>query len=204
MRTYGEQSLLVFRELGVQWATGFALNNLALAAYLAGDVAHAFSLVEEGVRLFRSLQADSSLAEVLITLGQIVRAQGDDVAAHTALTEALRLAWAVGPRLLVAAALEGLASVVVAQGHAELAAQLLAAASALRAQMGAPVRPVDQAAVEQTLATARSTLGDDVFAAVWAEAQALPLDQLLNTIPSAAAFSISAAPLDELRSSKGA
>ena len=107
---------------------------------------------------------------MLITLGKIVRAQGDDAAAYAALTEALRLARAVGPRLMVAAALEGLASVVVAQGHAELAVRLLAAASALRAQMGTPVWPVDQAAVEQTLATARSTLGD-AFAAVWAEAQ---------------------------------
>src|SRR5262249_5551053 len=95
---------------------------------------------------------------------------------------------AVGPRLLVAAALEGLAGVVVAQDLVRLAVQLLAAASALRVQMGAPVRPVDQAAVEQTLATARSTLGDDAFAAVWAEGQALPLEQILSTIPDVAVF----------------
>jgi len=44
--------------------------------------------------------------------------------------------------------------VMVWQGHAELAAHLLAAASALRVQMGTPVRPVDQAAMEQALATA--------------------------------------------------
>jgi hypothetical protein len=100
----------------------------------------------------------------------------------------LRLALAVGPRLFVAAALEGLASVVVSQGHAKLAAHLLAAASRLRAQMGAPVRPADQAAVEQALATVRSTLGDDAFAAVWAEAKELPLDQLLDTIRNAAPF----------------
>src|SRR5262249_15096925 len=201
MRRYAEQSLLVFRELGVRWAIGFALNNLALAAALEGELAHAFSLIEESVKLFRSLQADSSLAEVLITQGQIVRAQGENEAAHTALTEALRLAWAVGPRLLVAAALEGLASVVVAQGHAELAVQLLAAASALRVQMGTPVRPIDQASMEHTLAIARSTLGDDVFEAVWAQAKELPLDQLLNTLPSEAAYSSSVAPLDTPRSS---
>jgi non-specific serine/threonine protein kinase len=186
MRRYAEQSLLVFRELGVQWAIGFAVNNLALAAYLDGDLAHAFSLVEESVQLFRTLHADSSLAEVLITLGQIVRAQGDNEAASRALTEALQLAWAVGPRLLVVAALEGLAAVVVAQGHAELAARLLAAASVLRVQMGTPIRPVDQATLEQTLATARSRLGD-AFAPVWAEAQTRPLEQILSSIPSIAA-----------------
>jgi hypothetical protein len=63
---------------------------------------------------------------------------------------------------------------------------LLAAASALRAKMGTPVRPVDQVAVEQTLANARSILGDEAFAAVWTEAQALPLEAILKMIPSAA------------------
>jgi hypothetical protein len=43
-------------------------------------------------------------------------------------------------------------------------------------------------------------LGADAFAAVWAEGQALRLEQILNTLPSAAAFSISAAPLDTLPS----
>lgn len=163
---YGEQALTILRELGVQWAIGFALNTLALGAYAEGDLTRALTLIRESEALFRGLQADASLAEVLITLGKIVQAHGDDVAA----------------------ALEGLASVVVDQEHAELAARLLAAASALRVQMGTPVRPVDHAGVEQMLATARSRLGDDAFAAVWAEAQALPLEQILSTIPSVAAF----------------
>ena len=129
-----------------------------------------------------------------------MRAQGDARAAYAALSEALRLALSFGPHLMVAYALENLADVVAARGQTRLAVQCLAAASALREQMGTPVRPVDQAAVEQTLATARSALGADTFAAVWAETQALPLEQILSTIPSAAAFSISAAPLDTLPS----
>jgi len=138
---------------------------------------------------------------VLVTLGHILREQGDVAAAYTASIEALQLSCVVGPRLVVVMALEGLASVVVSWGQAQSAVQCLAAASALRAQMGTPVRPVDQAAMEQTLAIARSTLGDDAFAAVWAEAQTRPLEQILSTILSAAAFSISATPLDTLPSS---
>jgi len=133
-------------------------------------------------------KADSSQVEVLITLGQIVRVQGDNEAAHTALTEALRLAWAVGPRLLVAAALECLASLAIQTEQIDLAVQLLAGAATLREQMGTPVRPADQRALEHALAIARSNLGDATFAAVWAEVQALPLEQILSTIPSAAAF----------------
>ncbi len=188
VREYGAESVSILRELRIQWMLGFALNNLAQGAYVEGDLAQAFTLIDESVTLFRDLKAYSSLAEVLITQGHILRAQGHAAAANAALSEALRLAWAVGPRLFVAAALEGLASVVVAQGRAELAARLLAAASALRAQMGTPVRPVDHAAVEQVRATARSALGNDAFATAWAQAQALPLEQILSTIPSAASF----------------
>jgi non-specific serine/threonine protein kinase len=94
IRTYSEQSLELLRDLGIQWAIGFALNNLALAAYHECDLTNALGLVKESVALFRAQKADGSLAEVLITLGQIVQAQGDGAAAYTALTEALQFAWA--------------------------------------------------------------------------------------------------------------
>jgi tetratricopeptide (TPR) repeat protein len=184
-RTYSEQSLTLSRELGVQRAIGFALNNLALAAYLEGDLRRAFALSGESLTLFRGMKSDASLAEVLITQGRLLRAQGNSAAAYAAVTEALRLALVVGPRLMVAAALEELAGIVVAQDRAELAARLLAAAEALRLQMGTPVRPVDQAVVEATRAAARSALGPQAFEAAWSKAGAQPLEQLLLAIPAA-------------------
>ena len=188
VRQYCEPSLAILRELGIQWAIGFTLNTLALGAYDEHDLPRAMALIRESVAVFRELKADASRAEVLITLGKIAQAQGDAVAAYGALTEALRLASALGPRLMVAAALEGLARVVGAQGHAELAVRLLAVASALRVQMGAPVRPADQAMVDHALATARSMMGADVFAAVWVEAQSLPVEHIINGLPSVAVF----------------
>src|SRR6266542_3749884 len=77
VRRYGEDSLALLRQLGVQWAIGFALNNLALGAYQEADLTRAFALVSESVSMFREQKADASLAEVLITLGQILRAQWD-------------------------------------------------------------------------------------------------------------------------------
>lgn len=196
VRAYAEESLAMLRQLGVQWAIGFVLNNLAVAAWLERDLAHASTLVAESVALFRSLRADGSLVEALITLGQIARAQGGITAAREALAEALQLALAIGPRLMVTAALEGLASVMVSQGHAEPAARLLAAASTLRAQMRTPVRPVDRNALEHALATTRSALGADVFAAIWSEAETLPLGQILGAIPSLSSLSAGPASLD--------
>ena len=67
---------------------------------------------------------------------------------------------------MVAMALEGLASVIVPEGMAQLAVQCLAAASALRARMGTPMRPADERALAQVLAIAGAALGADAFAAV--------------------------------------
>ena len=190
VRAYGEPSLARLRELGIQWAIGFALNNLALAAYYERDLPRALTLIRESVTLFRANSAESSLSEVLITLGTILWAQGDAVAAYAELAEALRLAGAVGPRLFAVLGLEGLAAVVVAQGAAELAARLLARASALRTEMGTPIRPVDHVGVDRTLAIARSALGDAAFAAVWAEAQTQALEQILSTSSTRTMFKV--------------
>jgi tetratricopeptide (TPR) repeat protein len=188
VRGYCAPSLAILRESGMQWAIGFALNTLALGTYYEGNLTQASALIRESVALFRNLKADGSLAEVLITLGKIMHAQGDAAAAYGAITEALRLAQGVGPRLFVAASIEGLASVVAERGQGDLTVRLLSAASALRVQMGAPVWPADQGMVDHALATARSMISADTFAAVWAEAQSLPAEQILNGIPSVAVF----------------
>jgi tetratricopeptide (TPR) repeat protein len=186
VREYGEESLAIFRELGMQWAVGFALNTLAQRVHQTGNLTGGLAFASESVALFRSLQADGSIAEVLITLGHITRALGDIAASEKALFEALRLAQVVGPRLLVAAALEGLASVKVLSGGANMTVRLLSAASALRAQMGTPVRPADQPALNRALSMAQSTLGAEDFASIWAEAQGLPLEAILNLETSGA------------------
>ena len=180
VRMYCEQCLTMFRELGSQWAIGFALNNLALAEYVDGNLVGAFNLAEESVSLFRRIPSEGSLAEVLITQGHILLAQGKAAAAYSTLSEALRFAWAVGPRLFVAASLEGLASVVAEHGQDDLAVRLLSAASTLRAEMGTPIRPVDQPTFERALRVARSTLEPETFAAVWSEAETWSLDQIIS------------------------
>ena len=182
IRKYSAESLVSLQELNVRWAIGFALNNLALGEYLEGNLTRALAIAKESVSLYRSQNIEASLAEVLVTQGNILRAQGDLTAAEDSLTEALRLALVVGPRLIVATALEALASVTIDQGNAVAAARLLSAASKLRAQMGAPIRPVDQPAFERALSMARSSLEPETFSAVWSEAETVTLDQIVNSL----------------------
>ncbi|MBX3064554.1 MAG: tetratricopeptide repeat protein [Anaerolineae bacterium] len=180
MRQYSEESLAVFREFGTQWAIGFALNNLAYAAYLEGDLAQAVDLASESVSVFRAIERRAGLGESLITLGNVLREQGKVAAADESLTEALQLVWVNGPRLFVAVALEGLASTMAQIRQIPLSVRLLGAASALREQMGTPIRPSDQPMVEQTLVFLRAAIGADTFQSLWAEARSQPLEQVVN------------------------
>jgi ATP/maltotriose-dependent transcriptional regulator MalT len=188
IRHYSTPSLVLLRQFGLQWAFGYVFNNQAVGAYLEGDLKEAAALAGESVELFRDMHNDSGLAEVLITLGQIRRAQGDARAAYNALAEALPLAQAVGPRLLLTTALEGMASVLAGRESPAWVARLLGAAAAMRAQMGTPVRPLEQVEVEQARAAAHAALGDAAFAAVWGEAGALAPDQLITTILGASSL----------------
>lgn len=179
---YASESLAILRDLNVGWMTGFVLNTLAQGAYFKGDLIGANTLIAESVTLFRDLNAYSSLAEVLITQGYILRARGETSAALDAMHESLRLAWAVGPRIFLAAALEGIAVVETARGHADQIVPLLVAAATLRAQMNTPMRPVDQTEVDHARITAQTALGTG-FTVAWTMAQALPIERVVGGVP---------------------
>ncbi|NJM06032.1 XRE family transcriptional regulator [Candidatus Gracilibacteria bacterium] len=142
VRRLCEECGSVLRGSSAPWAIGFMRNNLALAAYSEQDYVVSAQLAEESVALFRNLHDDAGLSEVLLTLGRARAAQGDLTAATEALSTALRLGSTTGPRWIVAAALEGLSSLVLARGQAGLAARLIGAANNLRISMQAPQPPV--------------------------------------------------------------
>jgi tetratricopeptide (TPR) repeat protein len=184
LREQSAACLAVFRDYGLQWAIGFSLNNLALAALQEGDLALAARHAEESMALFRSLQAGPSLAEVLVTLSRVRAAQGDGMAARAHLVEALRLAWAEGPRVFATAVLEALAVAAGRKQQAWQAVHLLSTAARLRQAMGAPAWPIDQPAIEDALAAARAALSDDAYAAAWSIGQRQPVEQIVARVTS--------------------
>jgi len=71
---------------------------------------------------------------------------------------------------------------VASQGEHEWAARLWGAAEALREAIGAPMPPVYRATYEQAVALARAQVGEEAFAAAWAEGLAMPLEQTINDV----------------------
>jgi trimethylamine:corrinoid methyltransferase-like protein len=59
---------------------------------------------------------------------------------------------------------------------------LWAAAAALRAAIGAPLPPIEQAGYEQAITTVRARLGEQAFAAAWDEGRTMSVEQVITEV----------------------
>ena len=176
LEAYCSQSLDISRQLGRPWGTGYSLNSLALAAAIRGDFDRAHELLAEALELFRTHGVRVGVFEALLFSGQVEADRGHIGAALPLLQEALRQSWPAGPYYLVATALEEVARIMVAEGHARQSALLSSAVQAWRGKMGAPVPPYRLATVHSTVAAAQQGLDAEAFATAWKEGQELPPD----------------------------
>ena len=146
---------------------------------MQGDVAMARSLMEESLALFKELGDRQNVAQSLGSLAWITIVQGDYATARALLEESLTLARAVGSKWYIAACLVGLGAVVAAQGEEVWAARLLSAAQALCDAIHGVLPPfmrnMQERAIDETLAQ----LGEEVFAAAWAEGRTMTPEQAL-------------------------
>jgi hypothetical protein len=111
--------------------------------------------------------------EALSHLARVTAFQGDFAVALVLYQETLALAKEMGDKLITCFVLEGLADIAVSQGESIWAARLWGAAKALRDATGAPLYPVYRADYERSIAAARAQVGEQIFAAAWAEGRTM-------------------------------
>jgi len=73
----------------------------------------------------------------------------------------------------------GFAGLMVLQHLPERAARLAGAATALSTAVALAGPADEQAAIDRTIAAARRQLGEQAFAAAWADGQMMPLEQAI-------------------------
>ncbi len=183
-RMLTEESLAHYRTLGRPLIFMQALILYAYELLALGDELTARTLLEEALMLSRELESQDDSARAHCGLGHLALRQGDLVQARTHYEECittLQGRWII-PRLkwALASSLEGLGEIALAEGLVAWTVRLFAAADAVRAAHAyySPVG-LKQPFYDQTVARARAQLGEQAFAALWAEGQQLtPVEAL--------------------------
>jgi predicted ATPase/transcriptional regulator with XRE-family HTH domain len=167
------QSLNLARQVGDDWNIAEALGHLGSVMFDLGDDRAAEQTLSESLALFTKLGAQLGIAVARSRMAGVALARGERSVALAGFCESLQLARDVGAQSMIAEALEGIAACVSPVRPAE-AVRLVAAADSLRATLGEPVRQA--ARYDQTLAQARTLLGDSTFAATWELGRASSLE----------------------------
>ena len=162
----------------------FTLNRLGHEAYELGNYSRAEAVLEEALDRWRSLGNPWGIGVVLGKLADVAQARGDNARAAALYGESLDF-WSQGNELGAVEILTGLAR-LVANGHAESAVRLFAAAEAVQSRIGLAPAPALRTKNERALAAAKEALGEQGFAAAWAAGGGLTLDQAVSEARSVA------------------
>jgi predicted ATPase/DNA-binding CsgD family transcriptional regulator len=176
-QTLLEASLAMHRELGNSWGRATATEYLAEVAYARGDYAAALPLLDEALAYWRASSDQWNLGVTLARLGAVAREQGDRRRAIVLLRESITVRVVIDDRPGIAHSLLEMAGVLVALGRPEPAARLLAAAEALRTDVGAALPAPDLRDSERFLARLQAELPADSLAAAWTEGVAMPPEE---------------------------
>ncbi|MFL5705422.1 MAG: LuxR C-terminal-related transcriptional regulator, partial [Ktedonobacteraceae bacterium] len=186
-RQFSEESLALLQTMGSPYGTSETLTVLACTLATLGELTRAQGLLEEALTQASMRESTEDLVRVLCGVAYVELQQGDLAAARASLEEGLtkiRGRW-FDPRSKwgLAGCLELLGELSLTQGHAVWAVQLCAAAETIRGVDGYySLLGREQASYKRAMAEARRQLGEKVFAAAWAEGQALTPQQVIAAI----------------------
>jgi predicted ATPase/DNA-binding NarL/FixJ family response regulator len=175
-----EEALVLARESGWEPGARLALLDLGLLAGLRGALDQAAAQFEEARALAETAGDAYTHLYSLMCLARLELQQGKWDTSASRSRQALTIWRDLHDLYNVAMIIEILAWPISAQGLAQRAARLLGAAEALRRVVGAVLIPVFQADHDRALTTAQAALGESVFAAVWAEGRAMPVQQAIE------------------------
>jgi len=168
-------------ELGDLQVEAKATNNLGALAINAREYRAALEYATEAAALFRETGDEGGVSTALVNCGWCAFALGDADGSAGWFREALLIAIRLGSPPKIADGLQGLAAALIAGSDARRGAQLLGAASALREQLEMRFRDASEEEDHQrAVADAKAALGEDGFAAAWAQGESLTREEIVD------------------------
>ena len=168
------EALPLFRKIGDQTGVARVLWGTGNALFFAKEYADAVPLLEEAVALNRQLDDRFGLGWSIHTLGLVTFNLGDVQRARACWLEAIHLFAAAGDVPGMVLQLDNLSVLARSDSDFQRAGRLWAAASAYQVSSGTGLGRLLR---EEEGRTGREGLSDDEAARVWAEGQAMTLEQ---------------------------
>ena len=166
-KTEVEQARTVAREISHHEVHGESELLLGELALVAREPTEAIALFESSLTVCREAADKRGEAQALRWLGKTDLEQGRLLPARQRLGEALRAFDAFDMREEVVCTLEDHVGLLLAEGHAEVAAELGGAAEQARARLALLMSPRDQIFRRATAARVCAALGAELFDAAW-------------------------------------
>ena len=177
-----EESVVIWREVGDKVGLAEALSQIGSVAHAQKDYERAAVLHGESLNLFRQVGFKGNVADQLIFLGFTLQRQGDNAKAVQFLKEGMLLAKDLRSFADTATSLVGFGGVAGGQNEPRRAARLFGAAESILKSVGLDMSVWPQRMVDYNdwTASARAQLGEETFAASFAEGQAMSLEQAVR------------------------
>jgi tetratricopeptide (TPR) repeat protein len=172
------ESAQLARELGDSWLLSIAVLNLGDVALQRGEYERALELFEESLAIGRERQDQDLLARALGNLGSTTLMLGDVQGARSLLRDSLIAAREIG---LVDGFIWGFVGLGAAYAREDpaRAARLIGQADLLLEEATSHLQQFEGRVRDETEAELRASLGEDAYAAAYAEGRALALEDAL-------------------------
>jgi hypothetical protein len=165
-----------FRRADDPYGVAAALGEQGFYDMVHGRLDQSEQRLGEALELRRRLGDDRRLVEPLIDNAWLDLARGSAEVARLGFLDCLALSRHVGDEFNVAEALAGLSTLAAMDGRPVDAARLAGAAAVIHERIGAPPWASLVAIHERALVPSRQELGEEAFAALFAEGRRLPPD----------------------------
>jgi predicted ATPase/class 3 adenylate cyclase len=173
-----KESQELFQQIGGESGLDAPLSVfLAQVAKNRGDYEQAIPVFEECLADARERGDKHSVGSTLRSLGELMQMRGDYLGAAARLQESMRLIHELDDQPCTSTTFDCLGTLALAQGAHIRAVRLWAVAEASRENQGLVLPRAERERLDQIIADGRSRLGDDAFAAAWADGSAMSTEQ---------------------------